>query len=140
MPAHAALARAYERARYRLHLPDGDCESRIGAVDHAADARLRAAGCRSHWLFITACNPYSRRLPAADNAARTAALRRHLAKQGWRFVEAVASDAHGAWPEPGFGVFDADDTALRRLAESFGQNAIVRATLGAAPQLVWMAP
>jgi len=134
------LARAYAEARYRLRLPDGVCERRIGVIDAQADARLRAAGCRTHWHFITAHNPHSQPLPEVDNAARHAELKQLVARRGWRRIEALASDDQGDWPEPGFVLFDADEGAVRQLAERYGQNAIVRATLGGAPQLLWTAP
>lgn len=134
----AALTRAYAGARYRLALPDGERERRIGVADAAADAALRAAGCRSHWHFLTPCNAHSRPADGRENAARLLDCESRLRNAGWRCCRALAHAPDGTWPEEGFCVFDAPDTAVRALARDFGQNAIVRGALDAPPELLWL--
>jgi len=134
----ADLAGAYRSARYRLEFPGCECERRIGVIDRDADARLREAGCEARWFIITACNPDSQRLDDATNDRRQQELRRDIEARHWRFVASHASADDGRWPEPGFCVFDADAREIRKLAQLYGQRALVTGEIGGAPALVWI--
>lgn len=132
-------SRAYTNARYRILLPDGVCERRIGVAAPHADLRLRDAGCVRHWQLLTACNPQSRRLRDDENAIRQRTLCAQLDARGWRHLDTLADDGDGGWPEAGFCVFDADPAAVLALARESDQAAIVMAALGEAPRLIWIA-
>lgn len=134
----AALQAAYATARYRIDCGGQAIERRVGVVDLGADRLLSAAGCRTHWHILTSCNPASRRLPPAENAARLDALRHDLQRHGWPMLPSVNSDGDDAWIEPGFCVLDAAAADVRALAMRHGQSAIVAGRLGQAPLLVWI--
>ena len=133
----SALRAAYVAARYRIDCGGQPIDRRVGVVDLRADRLLAAAGCRAHWHILTSCNPASRRLPPAENAARLDALRHDLQDRGWVMLASVNSSDDDAWIEPGFCVLDAAAADVLTLATRYGQSAIVAAKLGHAPLLVW---
>jgi len=130
----------YRRTRYVALLDAAQLDLRIGLADPAADERLRReAGCLRAWAMVTPCNPRSRPLSEADNAARYDAMRADLAAMGQRFVAAVGRDPDGQWPdEPGFLLVDPPDPLAVELAERWDQNAIVTGRPGEAPALLWV--
>lgn len=134
---HSPLHTAYAAARYRIDCSGRTVERRIGAVDPDADRVLAGMGCRARWHVLTPCNPGSRHLSSAENAARLDALRKDLQQRGWRALPSINSDADGAWVEAGFCVLDASAPEIRTLATHYGQAAFVAGTLGKAPRLVW---
>lgn len=135
-----ALDALYRRTCYVALLDDAELELWIGRADPAADERLRReAGCLRAWAMVTPCNPRSRPLSDADNAARYDAMRADLAAMGQRFVRAVGRDPSGQWAdEPGFLLVDPPETLAVELAERWDQNAIVTGRPGEAPTLLWV--
>ncbi|WP_051361815.1 DUF3293 domain-containing protein [Solimonas soli] len=138
MTRDTALAAAFADARYDCELGGQRWTRRVGAIDAAADAALRAAGCRAHWHIVTPCNPGAQRRPAAHNAARLAAFVHELDAAGWRHVPSLNRGDDAQWDEAGRCVFDAPEAAIAALARRYGQRALLRGALGAAPQLVWL--
>ena len=129
-PARDSLRPAYEATRYLIHLEDGVLEVRIGRRSARLDALLHHFG-TAVAVIVTAENPASRVLPAAENAARNAELRERLAALGFATLPHTAEcdPAAGPWPaEHGFVVPGLDRTAGLLIAAAFGQYAIV--TLG----------
>jgi hypothetical protein len=132
---------AYRACEYAVLLPGGELMLRPGIADAANDARLAAeAGILRHWAVITPCNPGSRRLDAAANAARLEQMRAWLIGHGCRYVRALNRDPAGNWPdEPGFLLCDPAIGMPRELAKRYGQNAFLAGRFGAAPALIWLA-
>ena len=88
-------------------------------------------------VFVSACNPFSRRLDAAGNAARHRALLQALAAEGWRFLEGAGRHPSNGWPaEPSALVFGLPLQASRALGQRHAQNALVWCGPDAVPQLV----
>lgn len=75
---------------------------------------------------ITAHNPASRALPAADNARRNADLEAAMRRVGWAWRPAVGASAEAdePWEEASFAVLDEDLSAVLEMARRFGQAAI----------------
>jgi hypothetical protein len=130
-----ALLQAYGETEYRVdaapplvlrvgraHPGLAACYARLG-VDCAA--------------FLTACNPFSRRLADAENAVRQACLRQLLAHDGRTWLPGAGRHPDGAWPaEPSVfvpGLAREEASAIGRL---FEQNAVVWCGADAVPQLV----
>lgn len=132
-----AAAAAFETAEYRIALGAKVFVRRIGRIDAAADAALRACGCRHTWAVVTACNPAARRTDAADNAARSDALLAEVMAAGWRHLPARNQAPNGDWEEPGLCLLDVDAPDLLALARRYRQRAYVAAQLGSEPTLVW---
>lgn len=109
-----------------------------GHANPALAQLLRRAGAR-RYAVITACNPGSRQLDAADNAARQAWLAERLTRLKLRFFPACNGPDVSDWPaEPSFLVLDAPLALLRRLGRACGQNALVAGRRGGRPRLVWL--
>ena len=122
----AALLRAYEATVYRA----AGTEVRIGRRCPAMDELLHAHGTREA-VFLTAWNPYSRRMPAGWNQRMQTRLALAIRQRG-----AIASaGAWRRWSEAHFLVFG-EMAPMRHLARRFRQNAIVFVILGQRARLV----
>jgi hypothetical protein len=126
---------AYREALYRVTLDDTALDLRIGVVAPELDAWLARAGV-AHAAIVTAENPGSRALPAAENAARTTRLAADLAARGLRSAPAENRAADGGWRERAFLILEIDEPAARELGREHGQAAIVILARGAVPRLV----
>jgi hypothetical protein len=130
----AALAEAYCCSTYRTRIDGRAVTIRVGEP-------VPALAGYGGWAWLTAVNPGSRPLPAAENAARLAALAQRLQDLGapnWP-ADAVADD--GGWPiEPGFVVAGIPLATARGLAVGFGQHAIVWGEAGLPSRLEWLPP
>ena len=82
-----ALEAAYRRAIYRVYphrrSPADAIDLHIGRRSAALDRLLAQHGATT-WSFLTATNPASRRLSAAENHRRTRNLAATLARRRWR--------------------------------------------------------
>ena len=87
--------------------------------------------------YITACNPYSQPLTAAQNVARHAALLRVLQRQGLAWLPGLGRHLAGNWPgERSVLVLGLALDAASALGSALRQNAIVWAAGDAVPKLV----
>lgn len=123
MPVPPALQAAYGATAYRVWLPAGGLgevvELRVGQACPALSRHL--AGQPGGWMVITASNPGSRRLSAAENRARQEALAGLLRSLNLPFLAAENVADDGLWPvEPGF--FVAAPVLDRELARALGQR------------------
>jgi len=133
------LERAYRTTAYRVRLPGvaRDLVLRPGARNRKLDLWLRVAGV-DRWGLITAHNPGSRRLGAAQNRRRQQALREELAAAGYRTCAGENRAAAGDWPvEPTFFVPALAHADAARLARRYGQNAFLWGRRGQAARLCW---
>ena len=87
-----------------------------------------------HLSVLTACNPRSRLLSAAENADRNQRLVAELAAHGLRWVTADGSAPDGSWREPGYGIIDGDADEVLSLARRFEQLAVFELT----PTRLWV--
>ena len=77
---------------------------------------------------LTACNPRSRLLTAAENADRNGRLVAELEARGLHWIIADGSAPDGSWQEPGYGVIDGDLPEILALARRFDQLAVFELT------------
>lgn len=132
------LKAAYEAAVYRVDEgPRGPFTIRCGELSPDADAIVSAAGAES-WSYITAANPGSVPLTAADNAARMNRLETILGRRGLAFYRGTGGAGDASWiPEASLLVIGLDEPAALALAREFGQLAIVTGRRGEAARLAW---
>ena len=112
-----ALHRAYTRTRYEA----GGVVVRIGQRSTAMDALLDAHRVRSAG-FVTAWNPFSRRMPRGWNERMLGRLREAARRR--RRVLAEGWGSGGGWAERHL-LVAGDARWLARLARRFRQNALV---------------
>ena len=119
------LLAAYRRTDYEA---DG-AAARVGRRSASVDALLRYLGARQG-AFVTAWNPWSRRVPAGWNARMTARLR-----EASRRLPAAEGEGRGrGWSERHL-LLAADPRRAAALARRFRQNAIVAVRTGAPARL-----
>lgn len=104
---------------------------------NAALAALHEARHVACSAFITACNPLSRSLDPATNAALQETLARELDALGLAYIEGVGQHPSNHWPgEASFLVLGMTLDAAKALGEKHQQNAIVWCGPDAVPQLI----
>ena len=87
--------------------------------------------------FLTACNPLSQPLSAAENDCRMKALRAELAQRSLIFDKGLGEHPTNGWPaEASVLIYGLALQAARSLATRWQQNAIVWCGPDAVPQLV----
>lgn len=132
------LEAAYRATTYRVFLPGGAVDIRIGEANARLVSWLAEEGASS-WVVLTAYNPISKPLEPAENAERQSELECALLEQGFLpFAgENVADD--GVWPnEESCFVPGIDMKNSIALAERFGQNALVFGKGDGVAHLVWL--
>lgn len=134
-----ALEQVYRATTYRVFLPEGVCDLRIGEA-HAGLAAWLAEEEVDCWAILTAHNPGATQAEAGHNAERQAELECLLLEADYEpFAGENQADA-GDWPleETCFVPLLEDDEAMA-LARQFGQNAFVVGGADGVPHLVWVA-
>ncbi|MFC4299226.1 DUF3293 domain-containing protein [Castellaniella hirudinis] len=130
------LTEAYRAALYCIDT-DPPVVLRIGRPQPALRSLMPSGG-EAGGLFLTACNPRSRRLRPAANARRLRALRRAVEGLGYAWRPGRGLDPLGLWPdEPSLWVPGLPLDAGLRLARRFGQNALVQCGPDTVARLVW---
>ena len=124
---------AYRRSTYAVFHPR--LVFRIGRPSPALDRLLEAAGARSA-AFLTAANPRSEPRPATQNLAALQRMKKAL-KHPFRRGEGRSADRR--WREPSLLVLGISRREAEALGREFGQNAIVFAEKGRAPELLVLA-
>lgn len=128
----------YRATTYRVFLPGGYAELRIGQASEVLSNWLETSGVQS-FVIITAYNPGSRLLAAALNAERQSQLECDLLEGNYEPYagENVPDDESGLLEESCF-VPDILLEDARALAEDYGQTAIVFGGDNGIPELVWI--
>lgn len=131
------MKQAYEACLYRVFLPQGPVDVRVGEPIPALDAWLEAWGCTC-WAILTAHNPRSRWLTAAENQQRQFELEQSLRELGLFFLPGENMDPKGHWPlETACLILDLSLADAESLAQRFEQNAFLWAMCGEKAGLVW---
>ena len=132
------LVSAYRRTRYRVAdqgyaftmLIDQPC---LALQECMVRARVREAAC------ITAWNPRSVPTSREANDMAQRGLLAELAQLAWPLLHGAGVDPDGHWPsEPSLLILGISRDEASALGRSYGQNAIVAASIGdaATPRLV----
>jgi hypothetical protein len=133
------LIQAYREADYRVNAEPAFV-LKVGACSQPLALLFQRHQCDCA-AYLTACNPLSEDVGAAENAVRQAELSRELKERSLRFIEGVGQDSQGEWPEqwPGeasFLVLGLSLEASRALGRKHAQNALIWCAKDAVPQLV----
>ena len=141
IPEHVApeLAAAYRATLFVVRDNGRETVLRIGVrSEEAAELHRRFEVPES--CIVTAWNPRSRELPAAENAARHRRLEGRVAWLELATLPAEGRDPAGAWtPEQSLWIAGAGLQEALFLGNAFGQHAIVCIGPDAVPRLAWPA-
>ena len=132
------LEAAYRATTYRVFLPGGGCDLRLGVASETLRCWLETAGV-ARFAILTAHNPGSEDVDSEENVLRQAQLECALLELGYEPYagENVADD--DSWPAeescfvPGISV-----TEALALGERYGQNAIICGGADGKAELVWI--
>lgn len=132
-----ALWSAYRATLFEACTPSGRICIRVGQHEPALDDLLAQYGAEA-WVFVTASNPASAHLDAAENRARNEELKRcleSLALPAW--YRGAGRSPTGAWdPEESVLALGIEREDALRLGRRFGQNAVVWGRVGSVAELV----
>ena len=138
MAKTSELEAAYKATTYRVYLPGGFCELRIGQPSEILRCWLETADCTA-FALITAHNPGGQPADDASNAERQSQLECELLEGNYEpYVAQHVADTEG-WPtEESCFVPDLAVEDACALAADYGQNAIVCGGADGIPHLVWI--
>lgn len=126
------LESAYRAAEYRV----GNMRLRIGDKFDGMVAFHDAYGVVES-AYVTAHNPASQATDAASNAARQASLEHDIETAEFRYLQGIARDPNGVWPdEDGCLIFGIDVQQAREFARRYGQLAFLHMGRDGVPQLM----
>ena len=130
------LFEAYKNTTYRIYLPLGEIDIRIGVMNPLLQELLFRNNSES-WAFITACNPYSVMQNEDVNTLLNTQLELYLLEKRYVFFKGMGVGDDDSWePEASFMVLDIRKEDAVKLGKQFKQNAIVVGVIGNAPELV----
>lgn len=136
--AQSDLDAAYHATRYVVESVQGDIVIRIDQPTPALD-KLLAAQSHREWAFISACNPGSQRLPDQQNVERHAQLLATVALLGFQSIPGHGIPDNPGWqPEISLLILGISQDQATKLAEKFGQNAIVIGNPGLPARLCYL--
>jgi hypothetical protein len=135
-----SLRAAYESTEYRVDdAARGPFPVRIGERSLALERLLVDSGF-DDWVYITACNPGSRRMSDEENVSRMQELELRLRLLPGVIYHGQGVGTVGDWPpEPSLLVLGLREDQGLELARAFGQSAIVAGRRGEPAKLVWTA-
>lgn len=137
--AFAHLDAAYRATTYTIYLPDGALGLRVETPAPALERWLERRGYRC-WAFVSACNPGSHPLTAAENDARYARLVAAAEALGLEWIAGMGVPDEPGWaPEASLFLPGIAATEALMLAARFGQHAILCGSLGGRPELRYSA-
>jgi hypothetical protein len=118
------LISAYHETEYRV-FSDPPLILLVGTKNQGLRAlHQRNGGTTS--AFVTAFNPYSQALDAAENAARQERLAAESRRQGLAHIPGIGQHLSNGWPnEPSFLILGLGLEQSRELGNALKQNAIV---------------
>ena len=137
MATRRELEAAYRATTYRVFLPGGGCDLRIGVASETLRCWLETAGA-THFAILTAYNPGSCLVADAENSARQAQLECALLEQGYEAYAAQNLADDEQWPvEESCFIPDMPEGTALALAARYGQCAVVCGGADGRPALRW---
>jgi hypothetical protein len=132
----ADLVDQYRRTEYHVDFPGAPFMLRI-ETPSADLAALLAREKVSSAAFMTAYNPYSRKVTEAENRAANERLRRELDEAEFEVLPARAVNPLGDWPvEESFLIVGMEQPLAEEFGRRYEQNAIVFAGKDSVPRLL----
>lgn len=134
---HRKLEEKYRRAVYAVITETDEIRFRVGELSLNLDALLAVYNA-VNFAFITAYNPRSKVLSAAQNELRHAELEKLLIAESFRFLTGYGTDKDEKWGrEMSLLIMNISKEKAREIARKFEQNAIVCGEKNQETKLVW---
>lgn len=131
------LTQIYEDAIYVVFDNEREIRFRVGENSAEINALLEKENAE-RFAFLTAHNPHSKGLTAADNDLRQSRLKQILQVENYRFLEGYGTNESESWDrEASLFVLDIAEEAVINLARNFEQNAILCGAKNEKCRLVW---
>ncbi|HXG83255.1 MAG TPA: DUF3293 domain-containing protein [Pyrinomonadaceae bacterium] len=128
---------AYLQTNYVVQDGENQIVIRIGKDNSVLQELLRRYGAYN-CAFITAYNPFSKKLAVQENQSRQSELLNYLRQKHFRFLEGYGESQSNDWePEPSAFIFDIGLNDAIAIGKRFEQNAFVFGKAESTPQLVW---
>ena len=133
------LLQAYLNTDYQVYpTPSQTLHIRINQHNTELDQFLKG---HQYWAYITAWNPNSKALPAAENEQRNQALVKELAAKGFTYYPGKGVPNEGDWiPEASFLILDLSKNDALQIGRKYGQKAIVWGQVGSQAGLFFCMP
>lgn len=132
------LEAAYLATTYRVFLPGGYADLRIGQANETLIDWMETAGCTS-FAIVTAYNPGAQLATPAKNAERQAQLECDLLEGNYEpYAGENVPDAEDGPVEESCFVPDLEAEDACALGEDYGQNAVVCGAADGIPHLYWI--
>ncbi len=132
----AELLAAYLATTYTARLGELEVRIRVGSRCPRIDRELAERNL-SCWAYLTACNPGSQPLSAAENRDRQHTLRCAVHDGGWACYPGAGVPDASTWePEESLLILGIQRQPALQLARRFGQLAIVWGTRDTAAELL----
>ena len=131
------LINSYRVALYRVTGPDAAFVMKVKKVSEPLADLMTRYGADSA-LFITAENPFGKKMPSSDNLRALKALQTELKSMGLRLWNGQGEDpSGGTWKaETSFLALGLSLEDSKVLGEKYKQNAVIWADADAVPQLI----
>ena len=134
----ADLYSSYQDAVYEVYYGDLTIQLFIDRSNSKLDLILKKYHCTT-WALITAFNPYSQCLSAAENQQRHQNLIELMRSYNLTFFDAVGKDKDSVWtPEQSIFIVGIELKQAIGVGNRFQQNAIVFGELEKASKLLWL--
>lgn len=128
------LVQAYRDAAYEIHAETA-IRLKVSEYSHSLEELHKEHHCTTSAL-ITACNPRSQILSAAENDTRMLALTEAVERLGYAHLPAVGRDPSRKWPdEPSLWIARLTKNDAKDLADTFQQNGFLWMEEDAIPRL-----
>lgn len=126
----------YENAVYAVEY-GGEIRFAPGQPNSELDRLLLETRAAS-FAFITACNPFSKKLSAEENARRQKALINDITQDNYRFFFGYGADPSEKWErEESLLILDIKRQDALEIARKYEQNAFLFGRIGSVVELVW---
>ena len=137
MATRRELESAYRATTYRVFLPGGGCDLRIGVASETLRCWLETAG-STCFAILTAYNPGSCLVADAENSTRQAQLECALLEQGYEAYAGQNLADDERWPvEESCFIPDMPEGTALVFAARYGQCAVVCGGADGRPALLW---
>jgi hypothetical protein len=132
----SSLIQSYKATTYHVNIAGDRVEFFIGKFNPELDSILNQHDARTA-AFITAHNPHSQIVSAAENACAHEMLLKELQATGYRWLAGYGTDPDREWPpETSILILAIDQPGATALATQLDQNAYVWIEAGTPPALI----